>query len=102
MLKIKANPTFQAKVQIPTYDDGMEEISVEFKYMTVKELSKYISELPEKTDVQIMTDIIVGWSGVDGDFNKENVEKILDTFHGFSRAVWAAFLETLTQVRAKN
>lgn len=103
MLKIQANPTFNARVEIPT-PDGPVAIKMVFKHMdtdTYNEFIKREAELQRSNEDAIL-DIAEGWSGVDGDFTRENIATVCKQYHAAAGAIVTAFITELTQAKAGN
>ena len=103
MLKLVANPTFHARVAVPT-PGGPVEIKVEFKHKTKSQYDALIQEWTEtgrKYDAAVM-DIAVGWSGIDAEFNAENIVEFGQQYHAGPRAIVEAYVESLTQAKSGN
>jgi hypothetical protein len=103
MLKIQANPTFNAPVDIPT-PEGVVRIKMVFKHMDTDAYNEFIkreAELQRSNEDAIM-DIAEGWSGVDGDFVRENVAKVCKQYHAAASAIVTAFIKELTQAKVGN
>lgn len=103
MLKLVANPTFIAKVEIPAPGAPVS-IKVEFKHMTRDAYNAYVkadAESPKANEDAIM-DIAVGWVGVDGEFNRENIAQLCQLYHAAPRAIMETFVRELTQYKVGN
>lgn len=103
MLKIQPNPTFMSRVAIPT-PEGEVAIKVEFKHMDVDTFNAFIQKeatLTRSNEDAIM-DIAAGWSGVDGEFTRENVAKVCKEYHAAAAAIVETFIKELTQARTGN
>lgn len=102
-LKLKADPTYFAKVEIPT-PTGPVEIKVEYKHMTRDEYKTFIdAELKlRRSDEESLMDLMVGWSGVDSAFSKEAVTQLCQQYHAAPRAIVEGFINSLTQSRLGN
>ena len=102
MLKLKPNPTFKAKVVIPT-PEGEVKVDFTFKHKTRDELQDFLfGEHPDRTDTDAVLEIAEGWSGVDGAFGREALDEMFANYHGAARAIVKAYAEQLTQARAGN
>lgn len=103
MLKLKPNPTFTVPVVIPA-PDGKVTIKVEFKHMTKDAYQAFIKDEAKKdrSDEDAILDIAVGWSDVDGDFNRENLRELCQQYHGAATAIVETFIRELTQARLGN
>jgi hypothetical protein len=103
MLKIQANPTFTSRVEIPT-PEGPVAIKMVFKHMDTDKYDEFIkreAELKRSNEDAIM-DIAEDWSGVDGDFTRENIAKVCKQYHAAAGAIVTAFINELTQAKAGN
>jgi hypothetical protein len=103
MLKLKASPTFPAKVEIPT-PSGPISIKVEFKHMTKAQYADFIEaeSKSKRSDEEALMDIMAGWSGVDTDFSKDAVGELCQQYHKAASAIVESFITTLTQARSGN
>lgn len=103
MLKLKANPTFTAKVEIPA-PGGAASIKVEYKHMTKDQYNEFIEaeSKVKRSDEDALMDIVVGWSGVDTEFSREAVRDLCQHYHKAATAIVSTFITELTQARAGN
>ena len=103
MLKIKPNPTFQAPVEIPT-PEGPVKIKVEFKHRNREEFHAFTQDmvLQKRTDIDFLMEIMAGWTGVEGEFNREAVTEICNEYHQAADAIAQVYIDTQTQARRKN
>lgn len=103
MLKLKASPTFTAKVEIPT-PTGPVSIKVDFKHMTKAQYAEFIEaeSKSKRSDQEALMDIMAGWSGVDSEFSKENVAELCEQYHKAASAIVEGFITSLTQGRVGN
>jgi hypothetical protein len=103
MLKLIANPTFIAKVEIPA-PGGPVSIKMEFKHMTKDAYNAFLKADSEagKNDQDTIMDIAVNWFNVEGDFTKENVAELCQQYHAAPRAIVETFVRELTQYRLGN
>jgi Phage tail assembly chaperone len=108
-LKLKANPTFRAKVAIPVPGEKPVEIEFEFLHKTRSQLEawreqrlKAIEAGEEADDVQTVLGIVSNWFGIDGDFNEANLREFFDNYHAAPLAIGKRYGEELTQARLGN
>lgn len=101
MLKLKANPTFKAKVGIPIPGGEPVDVEFEFKHRTKEELAEFIKASASIPDDESILQVCVGW-GLDDAFTPENVRIFTENYHRASRAVAVKYLAELTQVRLGN
>lgn len=104
MLKLTPNPTFVAPVKIPVPGGVGVTIKVEFKHMSKADYAAFIQKEQDtkRSDEDAIMDVAVGWSEVDGEFNRENVARLCQHYHGAANAIAEAFIEQLTQFRRGN
>lgn len=104
MLKLKASPTFKAKVGIPAAGGETVEIEVEFKHMTKGQLEQFLTgdEAKTRKDEDTILAIASGWSGVDAEFNKASLTELFQHYHAAARVMVEAYFLELTQARLKN
>lgn len=103
MLKIQANPTFMSRVAIPT-PEGEIAIKVEFKHMDIDTYAEFIQKEAtlNRSNEDAIMDIAAGWSGVDGEFNRDNVAKVCKQYHAAAKAIVETFIKELTQAKVEN
>lgn len=104
MLTIKAPSTFTAKVEIPTPGSKPTPITLTFKHKTRDQLTHFLTseDAKSRSDVDTVAEIVSGWENVDAEFTPDNIEAMLDQYHGAARAILNAYIEQLTQVRLGN
>ena len=88
MFKILPNPEFEAIVDIPTPGGDSAPLTLIFKHKDREGVAEYFDRIIalEKLDANALMDIVAGWKNVDGDFNEENLQKVLDNYHGAMKA----------------
>lgn len=103
MLKLKADPTFKAKVDIPA-PGGAASIKVEFRHMTKAQYAEFIEKesKSKRTDEEALMDIVVGWDGVDTEFSKDAVRELCQQYHKAATAIVTTFIDSLTQAKSGN
>lgn len=102
MLKLKPNPTFKAKVGIPT-PEGEAKVEFTFRHKTRAQLQDYLfGEHPDRSDVDAVLEIAEAWSGVDGEFGRESLDELFQNYHGAAKAIVKTYAEQLTQARSGN
>lgn len=104
MLKLKANPTFRAKVKIASPGETPTEVEFEFRHFTRKAYSEWLTGEASKTRTytDAVLDIAAGWFGVDAEFNRESVDELLQNYHAAGLAILNAHAEALTGARLGN
>lgn len=108
MFKLQPKPTFTATVSFPTVE-GPAEITFVFRHKGRKAIKAFFDEIGEKSqsdtgvnDAAIIAELVADWKGVDGEFNKENLELLLDNFPSATKAILDAYLPALIEGREKN
>lgn len=123
--KIKQNPTFKSKVDIPVVGGNSVEVEFDFKYLTRKELAKLYDDWHEKAkelnefirkddvtlveltnaeiDLQVcqVKDIVVGWD-MDDEFNDENIEQLVDISVNIVGAITTTYQKAYTEAKLGN
>lgn len=104
MLKLKAAPTFKAKVGIPMPGGKAEEVEFEFRHMTRDALNEFLSgkEAEGRSYEDTIAQIVVGWSGVDAPFSKEAVAEMCQNYLGAPTAILGAYGKELAAARLGN
>ncbi|MDN8612799.1 phage tail assembly chaperone [Variovorax ginsengisoli] len=109
MFKLKADPTFSAKVAIPVAGGASVEVPFTFKHRTKKQFADWLESLEERRkaragenlDLEIVLEVIAGW-GIDETFSNENVEILLEERIGAAVAIRDKYIDELTKQREKN
>lgn len=102
MFKLNPNPTFKVEIAIPSPDGGGK-ITFECKHRSRKKLAELFKGIKDdSSDVQLLNEIIVGWSGVDVEYNLENLELLLDNYHGAATVIFNGYTRALAEGVEKN
>lgn len=103
MFKLQPNPTFTTKVSLSVPgSDKPASIEVEFKHLSRPKIKAFFEGLEGKTDAEALSEIMVGWSGPDGDFNRDNLQALLDNYPASGGELFDAFRRDLMEARQKN
>ena len=106
MFKLQPNPTFKKTVSIPVPGEEAVAVTFIFKHMGRKAFKKFYESLTStksnREDADVLLEIVEGWEGVDGDFNKENLDLLLDNYFGSAMAILEAYQAALVEAREKN
>lgn len=103
MLKINPDPTFTADVDITV--PGKNEtakLSLTFKYLSKTAVKDFWENNKDKKDSDALTNIVVGWSGIDAEFTAENFDKFLDNYPAASFEILSSYQALLLESKAKN
>lgn len=98
--QLQPKPVFKAHVNIPRAGEEDGVLTFTFKHKPVKELAE-LESLEGKTAVDFLLDITEGWALPD-EFNRENLEVLLDNYPGAMKAIVSTYYQELTGNREKN
>jgi hypothetical protein len=103
MFKLEPNPTFWAKVMIPVPGDEPVPIEIEFRHFSRKKLAEMMEADAEKNiGISFCEQIITDWRDVEDEFSRDELERLLDNYHGAGLAIFLAYHKELQQGRQKN
>jgi hypothetical protein len=103
MFKLQPKPTFKAKVGISIAGAPRPaEIEVEFKYLSKDGIKTYFDGLPGKADSEALSEIIVGWAGVDEPYSIAALEMLLDNYPAAASDLFETFRHELLEGKRKN
>lgn len=100
-LKLKADPTFKAKVAIPVAGAEPAEVEFTFKHRTREDLEAFIQASAARSDADTVMEMASGWELADA-FTKENVELLAANYIAAPRAVFDKYVEELVKARLGN
>lgn len=106
MFKLNPKPTFKVDVTIPS-PSGEGKLTLEFKHKGRKALAEFFESLRSdeeaaREDADALSELVAGWSGVDAEFNRDNLAVLLDNYPGASLAIFNAYTSALNEGRVKN
>lgn len=99
--KLEVSPTFKATVGLPIHGGKTVDLEFEFKHRTRDQLNEWMKGLPKRGDVDILEDVLAGWS-LDDPFTRESMELLAQNFAGAPREIVSAYIDEMTQARRKN
>lgn len=103
MFKLQPNPTFKAKVALSIPGESAPvSIEVEFRHMSKSAMRDYFATLGDRTDVDALADIVVGWSGVDAPFDRTALATLVDNYPASAGELFEAFRREAIEARRKN
>lgn len=106
MFKLQPNPTFKVDVTIPVPGGKDGKLTIEFKHKGKKALKEFFDSLTsednQRSDVDLLSDLIAGWSGVDEKFSAEALEQLLDNYPSAVMALFEAYRTEVLEARVKN
>lgn len=100
MFKLQPNPTFWAKV--PLTVPGQEKpamVDFEFHYLAEDERRKLFEE---RTALEVATEIVADWKGVDAPFSEDNLKKLFSNYARSVIDVLETYNRELLESRRKN
>lgn len=101
MFRLDPNPTFWATVSIRV-PGGIGELDLEFKHLLQAERERYTQDLAGKSNLDALDELIVGWRKVDADYNRDNLERLLNEYPDAVRAITTRYWEEITGAAIKN
>lgn len=103
MFKLEPNPTFLAPVSGFKPGDGAKEsILVEFKYRTAEELSALSEWAQDKTGIEQLLSIMVGWRDMPISLDTAGLEQVIKLYPKFFAAVIETYGRELLPAAQKN
>ena len=106
MFKLQPNPTFKCPVSIPVPGGKSGAITVLFNHKGRKALQEFFGNLgaegESRTDVEMLSELISGWEGVDEKFSEEALETLLDAYPGAAMALFETYRAEVLEARVKN
>lgn len=100
-LKLKADPTFRVPVKIPVPGGPSEAVAFIFKHRTRSELIDFQKWVEDKTNFEVVDACVVGWDLTD-EFTRQNIEQLLDSYIGATKAILRTYMDELTGARLGN
>lgn len=100
-LKLNPDPQFKASVDIPVAGGKPSPVEFVFKHRTVSQLDEFVRSREDVKDIDTVMDLAAGWNLTD-EFNRENVETLLQNYGGAAMAIYNTYIEELVGARRKN
>jgi len=109
MLKIKANPTFLAKVMITVAGESTPAVvDVVFRHKSAKAMADWWKDAAKKPVAAALNEIIVSINGLHDEqgnavaYSEAALIQFLDEYHAAGAELLDAYFQELTESRAKN
>lgn len=104
MFKIVPNPVFDAEVEVPVPGTEPATLVLTFKHKNREEVVEYFERISklDRIDAGTLMELIEGWKNVDSEFNEANLQKLMDNYHGATKAIFASYSIELAEGRRKN
>lgn len=109
MFKLVPHPTFKASV--PLSAPGLEKpiaVTVEFRHKTSSAFKKWLESAPDRTDVDLLDEVIAGWSGMQGEdgtdapYSRQALSTLLENYSAAKWELLGAYQRELTEAKRKN
>jgi hypothetical protein len=102
MFTLARKPTFIAVATVHVPGEGPASIEVEFRHLEKTERLAYFEGLAEKTNLDALTGLIVGWKGVDTPYSHDALSLLLDDYPSAATALFDAYFKENAGAIAKN
>lgn len=104
MFKLNPAPEFDCDVLIPVPGKEPATLTLVFRHKNREDVATFFTGLAnvEKVTARVLLDVVCGWRNVDAEFNEENLQRLLDNYHGSVRAIFQAYGTELAEGRRKN
>lgn len=102
MLKLQPNPTFDWPVTIAEPGGAQTEITLTFRHMGRAEANAFVDQAMSMEDLDALMGIVTGWSGVDGEFSRDNMAQLADAYPSAGKAIFQAWIAGLKGAQTKN
>lgn len=100
-LKLVAEPSFKATVEIPVAGGEVVLVLFTFKHKTKTQLDEFIKSREGKSDADSMMEMCSAWE-LEDEFNRQNVETLLENRIGAALATYRTYVQELVGARTKN
>lgn len=102
------NPTFKATVPMPVPGAGYVDVQFTFKHRGRAALLEFMESAAKddsagstQKDTDMAMQIATGWD-LEDEFNRENIERLVDNFPGSARAMFQGYVGELMRAREGN
>lgn len=104
MLKLTADPTFEAEVKVTVPGQGAPvPVSLTFKYMQKSQVDEFLALAKGRSDDAVVMDLVVGWGPeINAKFSTENLATFLDNYHAAASEIVMTYFRELTASKTKN
>ncbi|MGE3596639.1 MAG: phage tail assembly chaperone [Dehalococcoidia bacterium] len=102
MFKLKPNPTFFAKVDIPVPGSDPASLDIEFRHMRREDAAEFARGLGERDPMESLRQVVVGWKGVAEEFSDGALAELHANYAGAADRILAAYFDELRGARRKN
>lgn len=102
MFKIKPAPTFWAPALIHVPGQGTGKLDIEFRYLDHEQRKAYSDSLPNKTNLEALTEIVRDWREADVAFSPQKLEELLNDYPTATQGLFDAFWDEIYKAPVKN
>jgi hypothetical protein len=103
MFTLQPKPSFWATAYITVPGEKKPAaLEIEFKWLGKQGIKDYFEQLTGKDDLEALSEIVVGWGGVDAEFNRDTFAQLLDVYPQAAMAIFEAFRAEALEAKAKN
>lgn len=102
-LKLVAEPTFKATVEIPIAGSAPVSVVFTFRHRTKTQLAEFTkaSEGKSESDLDFVMGMVCGWE-LDDEWTAENVALLLENYHGAAAAISMRYPQVLVTGKQGN
>lgn len=109
MFQLDPNPTFEVSVliSVPGKADGLA-LLVIYRHKRKTALADWIGRAPGRSDVEILGEVIEGWSGMhdaagkDVPYTRDALDTLLENYPAAKDDLFQTYLRELTEAKRKN
>lgn len=103
MLKVSANPSFWAPVEISVPGEQKPQlVQIKFKHLDRDAAKAFIESVEGKTDLEILTQIIEDWKGVDTPYSESVLQQLLQNYPASGAEIYISYQRELVGSKRKN
>ena len=108
MFTLQPKPTFKAEVLIHGPGGGDAKLKLEFAHLGKKALKEFYDSMKveegaePRDDLDAISEIVVGWDGVDTPFSKDALAKLLDNYPSAAFSILEAYSGAVFEAKRKN
>jgi hypothetical protein len=100
-LKLNPEPTFKAKVAIPTHGGADADVEFTFKHRRADDLAEWLKNLEGRDKAELMSEMALAWDLTDP-FTTESLKAMLANYTGAFDRVLAKYCDEMLQAKQKN
>jgi len=103
MFKLQAEPTFWAKapISVPGQDKPVP-LDIEFRWYGRDKLRDFLGALAGRDDLDVLSEIVADWKGVDQPYSRDALAKLLDAYPRAADAMFETWRRELIEAKSGN